>query len=108
MIPILHIFDQTSWHDDVIIAGNEKGFRNLYEALGRILDPANTVELSKVFVNDREGYDIVLIKEKDSTKLDKLMVPYTAEYAMDVDETHLTPYNLINEDEYQKKMALKK
>lgn len=103
-VPVLHVYSQPGFHSDVIMVGNDKGLRALYETLGNLLKQENSVELSEVFVNDGEGYDIIIVKENKEENLTNLVTPYTEDYAMDSRINAVSPFDILNENEYQEKL----
>lgn len=72
----LHAYSQDSWHDDLVVAGDEEGLKALRNAIDEALQEGHGQ--SGVFVNDGEGYRALVLR-KDN--LDDLPVPYDAEYA---------------------------
>lgn len=74
----LHVFGQAQWHDDAYIVGDETSLRALRDAIDRAL--ASGRDKATSFVNDGEGFDVVVIKA-DEAVLDRLMLPYNDEIA---------------------------
>ena len=106
MVPVLHVYSQPGFHSDVIMVGNDRGLRALYEALGELLKKGNSVEISEVFVTDGEGYDVIVVKENKEENLTNLVAPYTEEYAMDNRFNAVSPFDILNEKEYQEKLNI--
>lgn len=81
--PVVHIYGQYAHHMEAIILGNIQGLLELYSAIGKALQTSNgDGETGKVCCNDGEGYDIKIQIVEDEM-IDKLPVPYTADYAQD-------------------------
>jgi predicted transcriptional regulator len=75
----LHIYAQSHWHDLVIIVGDDDALESLQRAISAAR-LHNTSESDTVFVNDGEGYN-VLVYRASQEEIDKLPVPYTDEIA---------------------------
>lgn len=56
-IPLLHVYGQSAWHDDVFIVGNRQALKALREAIGKALEQGQG-ETNDVFVADGEGYGV--------------------------------------------------
>jgi hypothetical protein len=90
MFESVHIHGQAYWHNDVYIVGNNEGLLKLKEAVDKaILEGMGKVS---TFVNDGEGYDIV-IKQVDN--IEKYAVPYHDECAEEKRCDVLYPWNEI-------------
>lgn len=78
MMNVLHVYGQEQWHDDAYIVGDAASLQALRDAIDRAL--ASGRDKCTSFVNDGEGFDVVVIKA-DPAVLDRLMVPYNDEIA---------------------------
>ena len=79
---IVHIYGQHSWHTNAIILGNRKGIMALRNAINIALDKTEGRGAQRVYINDGEGYNIE-IQIVENKEIDKIHVPYTADYAQD-------------------------
>ncbi|WP_027719056.1 hypothetical protein [Desulfovirgula thermocuniculi] len=95
-IPLLHVYGQSAWHDDVFIVGNRQALKVLLEAVKEALDQGKG-EVDGVFAADGEGYGIVVIREDDPWPegWEKLALPYTEDYARDRREGIIWPGDLV-------------
>jgi len=105
--PVLHVYSQYSFHDEAVIIGNLKGLKILHETIGKVIENNSHLEFGEGMTNDGEGYDIIVIKEEDEDILNRLAVPYSAEYAAENRENAIDPYDLIKEEDYKKKQNKK-
>lgn len=109
-LAFLHIYPQYSWHDTVVIVGNKLALSALATILNRVArtgkpgiidrDNPEHIKLDEVtvdccFVNDGEGFEIVVIPVEDSETWNRLPVPYTAEYIKPTKEEHKFLTNLL-------------
>jgi hypothetical protein len=78
--PQLHVYAQTTWHDDAFVVGNRQGLEALRAAIDAAL--SGGAGQAQPFVNDGEGFDahVLLASEEDMAKL---AVPYTGDDARD-------------------------
>lgn len=74
----LHIFAQEQWHDSAYIVGTKEELKRLEAAIANALHKGE--EKCPFFVNDGEGYDVV-IRVVDGVTAGQLAVPYTDEMA---------------------------
>jgi hypothetical protein len=74
----LHIFAQEQWHDSAYIVGTKEDLKRLEAAISMALGKGD--EKCPFFVNDGEGYDVV-IRVVDELTAGNLAVPYTEEMA---------------------------
>lgn len=74
--PVVHLMSSLTQHEEQIIVCNPLGL----EALRRLV---TTLEAQTAFVNDGEGYDLVLVVGDDP---DKFPRPYTVDYVEDMDK----------------------
>jgi N-acyl-D-aspartate/D-glutamate deacylase len=83
-MPILHIYGQEAWHDDVVIVGNHDGIKKLYEACVAAL--ADEIELDDrtAFVNDGEGFGIYVAMVSEPKDILGLKTPYSEWFAQTV------------------------
>lgn len=89
---ILHIFGQEAFHDDVYIVGNKSEL----EKLRNIIDKAISDDYDSedgFYVNDGEGYSIAVHKI-DESEVDKIAVPYSADYAKEKRTDAIYPWHL--------------
>ncbi|MCR4293612.1 MAG: hypothetical protein NUV76_12135 [Candidatus Kuenenia sp.] len=80
--PVVHIYGQHSHHMEVFILGNKQGLISLRNAINEAVYSGKKEAEVEVYCNDGEGYD-VYIKMVNDKNIDKLPVPYTADYAQD-------------------------
>ena len=90
--PVVHIYGQHSHHMEAIIIGNKEGLQRLVNSLNYALEKIDNTGVIEVFCNDGEGYSIS-IKMVSKDVIDKLPVPYTADYAQD--ETGIEPSSFL-------------
>lgn len=57
-LPLLHLYEQSSWHEDGYILGNRKGLEALRDAISAALD--GKPEAAKVTQNDGEFYHLTV------------------------------------------------
>ncbi len=92
--PLIHIFGQRAFHDDVFIVGNYEGIRDLYFALTEAMQGKE--EVIPVYVNDGEGYNIyVKIDDRISLHEGHYAVPYSADYAAENREDAIFPWTQV-------------
>jgi hypothetical protein len=90
-LPIVHIWGQDSFHDDVFIAGNLAGLKRLRDAIVRALEIRPITATAAVSVNDGEHYEIrVCVYFEDGAN--KLAVPYTEDFAQEKNEAAIRPW----------------
>lgn len=75
-MPVVHVYGQDQWHDEVVIAGNKAGLEDLRRALnGERPSPW-------LFVKDGEGYHIAVVEVEDPNELP---APYADDMASEKD-----------------------
>ncbi|WP_051276553.1 hypothetical protein [Desulfovirgula thermocuniculi] len=95
-IPLLHVYGQFAWHDEVFIIGNRQALKALLEAVKKALNQGKG-EADGVFVADGEGYSVVVIRKDDPWPegWERLALPYTEDYARDRREGIIWPGDLM-------------
>jgi len=90
---ILHVYYYDSaWHDSAFIIGDKVALKALYAALGKVIESDKDEAIGvKFFVNDGEGFSVVIIPEKD---MEKMAVPYSNEYAQEKSKIAVWPWDL--------------
>ena len=76
--PLLHVYGQGAWHDDVHLVGTADALRALQDAITRAL--VNGLDVSDVFCADGEGYDLRIIVATPE-EMDDYALPYTDDVA---------------------------
>jgi len=56
-IPLLHIYGQAAWHDEVRIIGNKDGLLALRNAITKALNSTEGNGVASVYASDGEGYE---------------------------------------------------
>lgn len=87
--PILHIYGQEAFHDDVYIAGNREGMDLLCNAILRSMNGA--LSGAEVSVCDGEWYTIT-VRVYSNEDAEKLAVPYTEDFAKERREAAIWPW----------------
>lgn len=72
----LHLYAQSQWHDEAYLVGNRTGLVALRDAFTRLLDEDQTTATVLAYVNDGEGYDLIVHKVPRAV-FDRLRKPYT-------------------------------
>jgi hypothetical protein len=72
----LHIYAQEAWHDDAMIVGTLDDLRRLREALMAIVEDTVLMTAGPFFVNDGEGFTVVIIPESEEG-MQHRSLPYT-------------------------------
>jgi hypothetical protein len=83
--PLVHVYPQTAWHDDVFVVANKEGLLALQRAVNGALKKGKGV--AKVSVADGEGYDVKVLLYNvswPSKEWKTLALPYTADYTKDM------------------------
>lgn len=83
--PLVHIYPQVAWHDDVYIIANEEGLLALQTAIDKALKKGKSV--ARVFTADGEGYGVKVLLHSagwPSEEWKTLALPYTADYTKDM------------------------
>lgn len=90
--PLVCVYPQEAWHDDVIIIGNRAGLLALQRIVSKAMETGKNKEV--VFVHDGEGFDLKVILNDNPWQSDGwngLARPYSADYtkgmAPDIRET---------------------
>lgn len=73
----LHIYPQTSWHEEAWAVGNRAALEALRDAINRALE-SNKPEGVTMFANDGEGYRVLVVPLEDSD-VDTLKLAYHEE-----------------------------
>ncbi|RPF49532.1 hypothetical protein EDD75_0348 [Thermodesulfitimonas autotrophica] len=100
MTAVLHIYAQTSHHDDAFIVGNRQGLLALRRAIDAALESGQSKD--SVFVSDGEGFDVyVILQEGDlqSPGWIAAAVPYTAEWAAETRGNAVWPWDKLTKEE---------
>ena len=90
--PVIHVFGQDSFHDEVYVAANRAGLEALRDAIGRALE--HKTGQAEAFVSDGEGY-VVHVIEMTPHEVDSIITPYTADYAVDGRKDALKPWEMV-------------
>lgn len=95
-IPLLHVYGQFAWHDDVFIIGNRQALEALWEAIGKALEQGQG-KTGDVFAADGEGYGVVVIRRDDPWPegWKRFALPYAEDYARDRREGIIWPGDLV-------------
>ncbi|MFA5790758.1 MAG: hypothetical protein WC976_06875 [Caldisericia bacterium] len=95
-IDLLHIYGQSSHHDDAFIVGNRGALEKLKKAIEKALSgDEGTDNIVSVSVNDGEGYDLHITMDNSDWgkgRWSKRAVPYTADYAVEKKEGAIYPW----------------
>lgn len=86
--PLVHVYPQVAWHDDVFIVANKEGLLALQRAISGALKKGKGVE--EVTVADGECYNVKILLNDASWPSDAwklLALPYTADYVKDMAPT---------------------
>jgi len=75
---ILHIYAQSSWHDNATIAGTPESLKALRGAIDTAIQKG--VAKCDSFVNDGEGYTII-VQSMSADEAERIAAPYTDEIA---------------------------
>jgi len=75
----LHIYAQGDWHGEAFIVGSSVALKKLRAAIDSALNDGGGATSS--FVNDGEGFDIVVVRVDNAAEFAKLAVPYVNEIA---------------------------
>ena len=89
MNEILHIYGQTSWHDNAYISGDREALTRLRNLIDFALKSG--VEGMNFFCNDGEGFT-TYVYCLPSHIMDTMSTPYTADYARDSRNSY--PWNV--------------
>ena len=94
--PVLHIYGQQQWHDDVYIIANRDGLLSLKTAIENALHSSNRSQ-AELYVTDGEGYKIKVVLGDDdwlSPFWDNLALPYTEEIASEKGSNVIWPWQI--------------
>jgi len=69
----MHIFSQSTSHDDVIIIGDRDALRSLRDTIDRAIAKEKPLAACGVFCNDGEGYNVIV----SEGNVDSLRLPYS-------------------------------
>ena len=69
----LHIYAQHAWHDSAYIMGTENDLKKLRDMIDNALK--NPYSKEEFFVNDGEGYELI-VKKCSDVEMDDLRQPY--------------------------------
>lgn len=88
----LHLYPGAHNHDAGAVVGSRAGLTELRDAINEALSKGSAV--SQAFVNDGEGY-CVFVHVLDEDEMSKMALPYTEEWAMDIENADVTwPHQL--------------
>jgi hypothetical protein len=62
---LLHIYGQSSYHDEAYVVGNAKGLKAARDAIDRVLNGTADQTSTWVSVSDGEGYDLMVLRVDD-------------------------------------------
>ena len=88
---VLHIYGQEAFHDEVYIVGNKSELIKLRNIIDKAI--VEDYEDDEFYVNDGEGYSIAVYKIY-GPKVDKIAVPYYADYAKEKRIEAVYPWQL--------------
>lgn len=91
MKEILHVFGQAAHHDEVFLAGNREALLSLRRAIDEALE--NKIGECEASVCDGEGFSSFVLCAEDK-QLERLAVPYSADYAQEKDPSATPVYDL--------------
>ena len=86
----LHIYGQAGYHDDIYIAGDQRGLLLLAQAIIEAL-AAGHAEREGLSVSDGEGFNVRVMHISPPEELIEWAAPYTADYARDYRSDLCTP-----------------
>lgn len=93
---LLHVYGQTSWHDEAWIVGDRPALQALRDAIDAALHSEKGFAATTMFVSDGEGYSLVVIAADQGT-IDTLHLPYIDKIAGDEeDDRKLWPERLLS------------
>lgn len=95
-LPLLHVYGQHAWHDEVVIIGNKQALEILQAAVKQALKDGRS-EMPAVFTADGEGYNVIILRWDVPwpEEWTRLALPYTADCARDGRENVLRPWDLV-------------
>ncbi|AEG14356.1 hypothetical protein Desku_0750 [Desulfofundulus kuznetsovii DSM 6115] len=95
-IPLLHVYGQHAWHDDVYIVGNKQGLEMLLAVAKQALKEDRGETGGDVFTADGEGYSVIVLFRDDSWPegWNRVALPYWGDHARDKREDVLWPEDL--------------
>lgn len=79
----LHIYGQGGWHDDVFIAGEEEDLIVLRDLIDKAIKSKRAQVSTELFAKDGESYSVYM-RTVTSSEAERLMLPYTDEYAQEL------------------------
>lgn len=90
--PEIHLYGQEAWHDNAYIVATREGLEKLKELVDKAIAEAQSNH--EVMTGDGEDYTlhVIQVHPKD---MEKLVTPYTSEYAQDNREKYrpIYPHN---------------
>lgn len=91
--PIVNLYAQHDWHDEVYILANREGLLALQKAIVKALKNGQGKE--EAFVCDGEGFNIcIIIKDRELTAWQEVAVPYTSDVACEKNTEAIRPWDL--------------
>lgn len=95
-IPLLHVYGQRAWHDEVYIVGNKQGLEILLVAVKQAIKESRGEADNLVFTADGEGYGVIVLRRDDPWPKgwSRVALPYTGDCAKDKRDDVLRPENL--------------
>lgn len=89
-MPVLHLHGHYDNHSPSLIEGNRDALELLRDAINVALGA--TVGQATVFVNDGEGYDVVVLKRED---MERATLPYQAEWHSNAPINDISGWDLV-------------
>lgn len=74
-----HVYSSGAWHEDAFIVAGTDALLKIKETIDKALQSGQSS--CALFVNDGEGFDLIIVKTDDPAIKNKLRVPYTEDYA---------------------------
>lgn len=99
-----HIYSAGAWHEDAFIIAGTDALLKIKETIDKALESGQSS--CALFVNDGEGFDLIIVKTDDPAIKDKLRVPYTDEIA--AGDQGLYPDLVVNYPRHLKEKQLRK
>jgi hypothetical protein len=96
--PVIHIWSPHAFHEESYIVGNREGLIKLYQEIGSVLNQGKGKLTASFFISDGEGYDMDVILIED-TNIDKIAVPYLADYAEEKRKDAVHPWDIEGDKE---------
>lgn len=94
-VPLLHVYGQHHWHDEVIILGNKKALGALARALEKAIKSGRG-ETGDLYTADGEGYIVVVLRRDETWPegWEHLALPYTDDCARERRGDAVWPWEL--------------